>query len=372
MVAFVVALVLALTVAGLEMTLTGRPPEAATLLYIGLLAALSLSVYVLYEHQRRAPFLAWLDRLGGQTAAGAASDLAPAPRANTREEALVTAAVGNLHRLYLDDLAAHRARAEADALFRRRWAHQMKTPVSVLGLMLDELEQTAAAPGGEAATAFSREAVADLRQEVDRLAHGLELMLTSARLDDFSADFVVHRVDVTGILRRVINEQRSAFIRNEVYPELAAPDSPALVDTDEKWIGFVFGQLIGNAVKYSRGGVEAGGQPGDEGAAPAPAPKRVTVKVQQGPGWCRVSITDQGIGIPPQDLPRVCEPFFTGENGRRYPGATGMGLYLANQVCVRLGHRLEITSEPGRGTTASVAFAIDTALHDAALGQREA
>jgi signal transduction histidine kinase len=55
-------------------------------------------------------------------------------------------------------------------------------------------------------------------------------------------------------------------------------------------------------------------------------------------------------------LPRIFEPFFTGENGRLTKEASGMGLYLVKQTLDRLGHRLEVASRPGEGTAATIVF----------------
>ena len=63
---------------------------------------------------------------------------------------------------------------------------------------------------------------------------------------------------------------------------------------------------------------------------------------------------DTGVGIAPEDLPRVCEPGFTGVNGRADKRATGLGLYLTRRTLCGLGHGLTIESAPGKGTTAAI------------------
>lgn len=69
-----------------------------------------------------------------------------------------------------------------------------------------------------------------------------------------------------------------------------------------------------------------------------------------------LTIRDEGIGIPSSDLKRVTRAFFTGENGRKTGESTGMGLYLAQEVCDKLGHQLLIESEVGKGTKMKVLF----------------
>ena len=97
--------------------------------------------------------------------------------------------------------------------------------------------------------------------------------------------------------------------------------------TDEKWLQLVVEQLLSNAVKYAPGG-------------------KVTVYAQGE----RLVIEDNGVGISPEDLPRIFEKGFTGCNGRLDKRSTGIGLYLCRQICRRLGHTITVQSEPGRGT----------------------
>ena len=67
-----------------------------------------------------------------------------------------------------------------------------------------------------------------------------------------------------------------------------------------------------------------------------------------------LEIRDEGIGIPQSDLPRVFDPYFTGENGRRFQESTGMGLFLVKQICDKLGHAFEIESKVDEGTTVRI------------------
>jgi OmpR family two-component system sensor histidine kinase YxdK len=69
-----------------------------------------------------------------------------------------------------------------------------------------------------------------------------------------------------------------------------------------------------------------------------------------------LDVRDEGVGIPPGDLPRVFDPYFTGVNGRNFQESTGMGLYLVKQICGKLGHEVSIRSEEGKGTTVRIMF----------------
>jgi signal transduction histidine kinase len=98
--------------------------------------------------------------------------------------------------------------------------------------------------------------------------------------------------------------------------------------TDGKWLAFVVEQVLSNALKYT--------------------PEGGTIRIY-GDGDT-VVISDSGIGIQPEDLPRVFEKGFTGYNGRTERKSTGIGLYLCRQVLQRLCHGITITSRPGQGT----------------------
>ena len=91
----------------------------------------------------------------------------------------------------------------------------------------------------------------------------------------------------------------------------------------------IFLYLLSNAVKYTQAG-------------------SVTITVTPDK---IIRITDTGIGIAPEDLPRIFEKGFTGYNGRSDRKSTGLGLYLCRRTADRLSHKIGVESEPGAGTT---------------------
>ena len=104
--------------------------------------------------------------------------------------------------------------------------------------------------------------------------------------------------------------------------------------TDEKWFVFCLEQILSNSIKYTgKGGITMYSEVDSIG-------KRV-----------RLYIRDTGIGIHPQDLPRIFEKGFTGYNGRVENKSTGIGLYLCRQIFTHLGIRMKVESREGEGTT---------------------
>ena len=110
------------------------------------------------------------------------------------------------------------------------------------------------------------------------------------------------------------------------------------VYTDEKWAVFILGQLLQNAARY-RG--------------PEPV---ITLSAKPLGKQVQLTVTDNGIGIPAHELPRVFDRGFTGSNGRSRGGSTGMGLYLCRKLAVFLELELRMDSQEGAGTTVTLTF----------------
>ncbi|WP_410513805.1 ATP-binding protein [Paenibacillus sp. BR2-3] len=84
--------------------------------------------------------------------------------------------------------------------------------------------------------------------------------------------------------------------------------------------------------------------------------KSVTITVYRQGTDSILQIADQGLGISPEDLKRVFNPYFTGERGRQYHESTGMGLHLVHEICARLVHKVELQSRPEKGTILRLIF----------------
>lgn len=242
-------------------------------------------------------------------------------------DAPLAAALGKLLKsqyvYYIKQLNSYEEQRNTHATFINQWVHQMKTPLSVIDLTVQEEENPH----------FS-----SIREEADKIGKGLEMVLYAARLETFEHDFKVERVSLKKLALQSIHENKRLFIKSHVYPEVKINDD-LLVESDEKWMTFILNQLITNAVKYSGG-----------------SNKKVTLSGFHSGKGITFEIRDQGIGIPKTDIKRVFHPFYTGENGRIYRESTGMGLYLVKEVCERLSHQIDIQSEVGAGTTVHIHF----------------
>lgn len=191
------------------------------------------------------------------------------------------------------------------------WSHQIKTPITALGLMLQ----------AEAASSELKDRLLEIEQYVD-------ITLQYTRLDSLNSDLVLKEYSLDDIVRSAVKYYSRTFIAKRLSLDLSPLDTRVV--TDEKWLLFVIKQVLSNALKYTKEG-------------------RISIYMAKGEGKTLV-IKDTGIGISSEDIPRIFERGFTGYNGRRNKKSTGIGLYLSKEIIDKLGHKMIITSELGKGT----------------------
>lgn len=195
------------------------------------------------------------------------------------------------------------------------WAHQIKTPISVMQMILQS-EDT--------------EEHWELSSELFRIEQYVEMVLSYIRLGSQTNDFVFQKYELDNLIRQSIRKYAPQFIRKKI--RLIYQPTTEVVLTDEKWFCFILEQLLSNTVKYTYQG-------------------SVTISVSSEKV---LTIQDTGIGIAPEDLPRIFEKGFTGYNGRSNKKSTGLGLYLCKQTAKKLGIQISVVSKPGTGTTISL------------------
>ncbi|WP_442604095.1 sensor histidine kinase [Paenibacillus sp. KN14-4R] len=255
----------------------------------------------------------------------------------TNEQAQIHAYIRKGNKTYTEELLRLSKRQELQQHFTNQWVHHMKTPVSVIELLN---EQASITEMNEEQGLLWK----SVAEENVRLAHGLDMMLHTARLDKFELDLHVRRLPLEKIVREIIHSYKKSCIRDAVFPKIEAP-LETYIESDEKWLRLIINQLVSNAIKYCR---------------KLPGSKTLHFIIEQDSQEVRLRVRDEGIGIASHDLPRVYDAFFTGENGRTSSESTGMGLFLAKQVCERLGHQIEIQSELGKGTEVTLTFTSST------------
>lgn len=250
--------------------------------------------------------------------------------AKTNEQRRYVELLSKIYKINSEKLSEYEDKHKEYIYFINHWVHQMKTPVSVINFILQAENEEE-----------NRELFDSIEEENEKISCGIEMMLNHARLNEFNLDFKVERVDIISIIRKVVNENKKSLIRNSIFPKIVN-ETDITVETDKKWIYFVINQIFINAVKYSK---EAKKEK-----------KHIVFQVDDKESKVILTITDEGIGIPKEDLSRVFQAFFTGKNGRKTSESTGMGMYLSKRICDNLGHGLIVESEEGKWTKFSIVF----------------
>jgi signal transduction histidine kinase len=230
-----------------------------------------------------------------------------------------------------------------DRFFRRflsQWVHHLKTPVSVIDLILQKYQDTANLGESETMDKWTQ-LISDIGQENSRILDGLDQVLSFIRLEKFAEDYSPAKTDLLEDLNQVIHQRKNQFILHHVFPKVICDFQKVYVLTDSKWNRILLEQLLSNAIKYSAVENDA---------------KNVFINIRDDGRHIWLTIADQGMGIPPYDLPRVFDPFFTGENGRKVKSSSGIGLYLCKQISQQLGQTLELESDLVSGTKATIGY----------------
>ncbi|WP_254660822.1 sensor histidine kinase [Bacillus sp. FJAT-27225] len=219
--------------------------------------------------------------------------------------------------------------------FLSHWLHHLKTPVSVIALLMNKENQAEDDP----------EILSKIRQENNRLHTSIQQGLTMIRMESFENDLEVRSVDLLPSLRKLINDRKKVCIYQSIFPSIEFDGESAIIAADIKWNEILLEQLLSNAIKYS---------------APKPGSKKLILQIEKNNKHVSLTVKDEGIGIPAYDLERVFQPFFTGDNGRTISNSTGIGLYLSKKIAEKLGAAITIESEPSKGTAVTIRYLAGT------------
>lgn len=248
---------------------------------------------------------------------------------NSREKRQIQATAGLLNR-NAAELSAEKMKRRDYEEYIESWAHEIKTPLSLVALMLDSRSD-------EMSDAVrTRLACAQIQMQQD-----VEQMLCYSRLKADHKDYVMEQCSLSDCCREALDEygfflQAYDFRVKEQYGD-------DLVLTDRKGILFMLGQIFSNTVKYRK----------TEGTHP-----EICIETGRDPDSNQVILTiaDNGNGVMGQDLPFIFDKGFCSENGESGRKSTGMGLYLVKQMAEDLRIETEAESEHGKGFTIRLIF----------------
>ena len=214
--------------------------------------------------------------------------------------------------------------------FIEMWVHEIKLPIASLTLMCHNDKEH-----------IDKKFITQL----NRLDDYADKVLYYVRSENAEKDYSFGKVNLKTIINKTAVKNKDIILSNNI--SLNVHDIDTYVNTDAKWLEFIVNQIISNSIKYKKTSGEAyievySEQRQDSG----------TDKV----GYAVLHIKDNGIGIPAKDIDKVFIKSYTGSNGRNNAKSTGMGLYIAKNMCGKLGHNIEIKSIEGEYTEVEITF----------------
>lgn len=203
------------------------------------------------------------------------------------------------------------------------WIHEVKIPISSLILLChnhrDKLDKA-------------------YLTQVRRLDNYVDQVLYYVRSNYTYQDFIIRKTILDKVIGNIAIKNKDDLLENNI--SLMVDLKNISVYTDSKWLEFILNQIINNSIKYKRENVHS----------------YIKIRAAEDKDNITLSIYDNGIGIPKKDLNKVFKKSFTGENGRLRVKSTGMGLYIANKLCKKLGHEIKVESKQGKETKVSIIF----------------
>lgn len=225
------------------------------------------------------------------------------PKPKSHYERKLLSLAGRSGKAMIEAVSEARAGQKEYREYIEDWVHEIKAPITTAQLICTNNQSE-----------LSRK----LMPQLAGIDEHVERALYYARAGSVEKDFIVRETLLSEIVHTAIAKHQSLLIQNGIHMETS--DLETIVYTDGKWVSFMLGQLLSNAVRYRS--------------------KKPVIRIEtQSVGiQVQLKITDNGIGIPSHELPRIFQRGFTGSNGRARSGSTGMGLY----ICKKLADFLQI------------------------------
>ena len=198
------------------------------------------------------------------------------------------------------------------------WVHEVKIPIATLELLSNNKDKK-------------------IKVQLKRLEDYVDQVLYYTRSENAEKDYLIKETDLAKVVKNVGLKNMDSLLENKVDYIVDVKD---IVLTDSKWLEFILSQIVNNSIKYKRNIKNS----------------YIKINSYKEDDKTILTILDNGIGINKSDLKQVFKKSFTGVNGRNTSKSTGMGLYIAKNMCTKLGHKIDIESQEGEYTKVIITF----------------
>lgn len=225
--------------------------------------------------------------------------------------------------LIMRDISQRRALERLQQEFLAMASHELRNPVAAIRGHAQLLQRRGV---------YAERSVNTIIAQADQLRRLIDDLLLASQIESDRLDLHRTKTDVVAEAHLAVEGLR--VDRPTIH--LQAPDELIIVLADQQRLRQVFANLLTNAIKYSPEGSE------------------IVMRVVRGDGDVRVTVADQGVGIPPEALPRLFDRFFRAEGAAGQAQGLGLGLYITRRIVEAHGGSISVESEPGRGSTFTV------------------
>lgn len=239
------------------------------------------------------------------------------------EGKLLYQALYEINKSYLENVNKINNSRKAFKEYVEMWIHEVKIPLATLTLIINN---------------HQNEVNPKIKSQIKRLEDYVDQVLYYVRSENAEKDYLIKKIDLGSIIKNIGIKNMDDLLENHI--EFVVEKINIAVLSDAKWLEFILGQIINNAIKYKRN------------------IKNSYIKISAKEDKTKVvlMIEDNGIGIKTCDIKQVFDKSFTGENGRIRSKSTGMGLYIARVLCEKLGHKIALESTLHKYTRVYITF----------------
>ena len=220
------------------------------------------------------------------------------------------------NKAYIENLNNYKKNINSYKEYVEAWIHEVKLPISTIVLL-----------------SHNNKLGNKIKSPLKKLDNYIDQILYYVRSENAEKDYIIKENNIKKIINNVLLKNKDDILEQNI--DLKVEVSEEKVLTDSKWLEFIINQIINNSIKYKK-------------------EKNAQIKITYKNNI--LEIYDNGIVIKESDIPRVFDKMFTGENGRNKAKSTGMGLYIAREMCKKLGHKILVESKKDEYTKIEIIF----------------
>lgn len=222
-----------------------------------------------------------------------------------------------INKSYIESINKYKIDNEEFKEYIELWCHEIKTPITTSKLIIE-----------------NNKIEKKLENEINSIEGFVEQVLYYARSGNPEKDYIISKINLKDTVDNVIKRNKFDLINKKI--RIKSFKEKVIVESDSKWLEFIINQIINNSIKYESSKIE--------------------VEYTLNENNVILSILDNGLGIPDNEISKVFDKGFTGSKGRTNHNSTGIGLYLCKKLCVKLGHNIFILSKENEYTKVFIVF----------------